>query len=416
MLIRQAFCFRLREQPAQARKYACTAGCCRFVWNNALALQHRYYRLYSKHLAYTRLANRLPKWKRLHKFLSEAPSQTLQQTLKDLDTAWSRFFREPKRVGRPRFKGRDTRAAFRLPQSVELDAGNARVRLAKLGWVRLRLSRDVLGKIKNATVSRERGQWFVSLQTEHEMDIVARTGAAVGVDVGVARTATATDGQMLLLEEKLSKQAARLRYLQRCLSRKTKGSRRRQHAKHRLATVHARLARIRNDAVHKLSRSLVDAHAVVCLEDLQVAAMSAAGSSRKARLNARILAAGWGTLRQQLAYKAVWSGGAAVAVNPAHTSQRCNECGHTERANRTSQAIFRCVACGHTAHADENAALNIRQRGISELLRAGSLARAPGDTGAEGRYIVLRPSSHVESADVGRSKKREPTEALRKAA
>jgi putative transposase len=416
MLIRQAFRFRLREQPAQARDYARTAGCCRFVWNKALALQQRYFRLFGKHLSYNRLANRLPRWKRRHGFLSEAPSQALQQTLKDLDTAWSRFFNEPQRVGRPRFKGRDARAAFRLPQGVELDTANARVRLAKLGWVRLRLSRDVLGRIKNATVTREQGSWFVSLQTERDVDVEACVGTAVGVDVGAARSATATDGQMLLLETKLSKQAARLRYLQRCVSRKQKGSRRRQRAKHRLAAVHARLARIRNDAVHKLSRSLVDAHAVVCLEDLQVAAMTAAGSSRKARLNARILAAGWGALRQQVEYKALWGGGTAVAVDPAYTSQCCNACGHTERTNRVSQAVFRCVACGHTAHADDNAALNIRERGVKELLRAGALAQAPGDAGAEGQYIVLRPSSHVESADVGRSKKREPTEALRKAA
>jgi len=416
MLIRQAFRFRLREQPAQAREYARTAGCCRFVWNKALALQHRYYRFFGKHLAYTRLANRLPRWKRVHQFLSEAPSQTLQQTLKDLDTAWSRFFKEPQRVGRPRFKGRDTRAAFRLPQGVELDTVNARVRLAKLGWVRLRLSQDVLGNIKNATVAREQGQWFVALQTEREQEIVLRTGSGVGVDVGATRSATATDGQILALELRLAKQAARLRYLQRCLSRKQKGSRRRRRAKHKLGAVHARLARIRNDAVHKLSRSLVNVHAVVCLEDLQVAAMTAAGSNRKAKLNARILAAGWGALRQQAEYKAVWSGGAVVAVNPAYTSQRCNACGHTERANRVSQAVFRCVACGHTAHADENAARNIRERGVMELLRAGSLARAPGDAGAEGRYIVLRPSSHVESAEVERLKKREPTEALRKAA
>jgi putative transposase len=416
MLIRQAFRFRLREQPAQARDYARTAGCCRFVWNKALALQHRYYRLFGKPLGYSRLTSRLPRWKRRHPFLSEAPSQTLQQTLKDLDTAWSRFFKEPGRVGRPRFKGRDSQAAFRLPQSVELDVANARVRLAKLGWVRLRLSREVLGNIKNATIARDQGQWFVSLQTEREAVIAPRVGAAVGVDVGAVRSATTSDGQVLALELRLAKQTARLRYLQRCLSRKTKGSRRRQRARHRLAAVHARLARIRNDVIHKLSRSLVNAHAVVCLEALQVAAMTAAGSGRKARLNARILAAGWGALRQQAEYKAVWSGGAAVAVNPAYTSQCCNTCGHTERTNRVSQSVFRCRACGHTAHADENAALNIREGGVKELLRAGTLARAPGDAGAEGRYIVLRPSSHVESAGVRRLKKREPTEAVQKAA
>jgi putative transposase len=409
MLVRKACLFRLRERHSQARDYARAAGCVRFVWNHTLALQRRYYRRFDKHLSYVRLANRLPAWKRRYAFLKEAPSQALQQALKDLDLAWQRFFKEPGRVGQPKFKGRHANAAFRLPQGVKLDANSQRLFLPKTGWVRLRLSRPVEGVIKNATVSREGGRWFVSLQTESEADLTPRTGTAVGVDLGAVAAATASDGSLLHLEARLSKYARRLRRQQRDLSRKHQGSNRRLRAKARLARTHARVAALRSDALHKYSRALVNKHAVICLEDLRVAAMTSSGGRRKAILNGRILSAGWAELRRQLEYKAFFSGGRAVSVNPAYTSQACSACGHVDAKNRRSQAEFRCLACGHAAHADHNAAINIRERGIQELLRAGTLAVAPGDTGAGRQYQVLRPL-HVEAAEVGRPVKREPAE------
>jgi putative transposase len=415
MLVRVAYKFRLRDRQSQAHDYARAAGCVRFVWNHALALQRRYYRRFDKHLNYLRLANRLPAWKRRHAFLKEAPSQALQQTLKDLDLAWQHFFKEPGRVGRPKFKGRHSPATFRLPQGVKLDAPNKRLFLPKTGWVRLHLSRPVAGVIKNATVSREGGYWFVSLQTEYEAVITPRTGTAVGVDLGTVTAATASDGSLLHLEASLSKYARRMRRQQRCLSRKQKGSNRRLHAKARLARTHARVVALRSDALHKYSRELVDEHAVICLEDLKVAAMTVSGGRHKATLNGRILNAGWAELRRQLSYKASFSGGLAIAVNPAYTSQTCSACGYVDAKNRRSQAEFKCLACGQEAHADHNAAINIRELGIQELLRAGTLAVAPGDTGAGRQYQVLRPS-HVEAADVGRPVKREPTDRLAQAA
>jgi putative transposase len=415
MLIRKAYRFRLRERPSQARDYARAAGCVRFVWNHALALQRRYYRRFDKHLGYVRLSSRLPGWKRRYAFLKDAPSQALQQTLKDLDLAWQRFFKEPGRVGQPKFKGRTGQAAFRLPQGVKLDAGNQRLFLPKTGWVRLRLSRPVDGVIKNATVSREGGHWFVTLQTEYEAVITPRTGTAVGVDLGTVTAATASDGSLLHLEARLSRYARRMRRQQRCLSRKQKGSNRRLHAKARLARTHARVVAIRSDALHKYSRELVDEHAIICLEDLKVAAMTAADGRHKATLNGRILNAGWAEMRRQLSYKADRAGGLVIAVNPAYTSQSCSACGYVDAKNRRSQAEFKCLACGHTAHADHNAAVNIRERGIQELLRARTLAVAPGDTGAGRQYQVLRPS-HVEVVAVGRPMKREPADRLAQAA
>jgi putative transposase len=143
--------------------------------------------------------------------------------------------------------------------------------------------------------------------------------------------------------------------------------------------------------------------------------MTAADGRHKATLNGRILNAGWAELRRQLSYKADRAGGLVIAVNPAYTSQSCSACGYVDAKNRRSQAEFKCLACGHAAHADHNAAVNIRERGIQELLRAGTLAVAPGDTGAGRQYQVLRPS-HVEVADVGRLVKREPAERLAQAA
>ena len=384
---RQAFVYRLRERPRQAADFLRFAGCCRFAWNKALALQLRYRRRFGKHLGYARLAGRLPGWKRIHPFLSLAPSQALQQTLKDLDSAWSGFFLEPGRVGRPKFKSRRSKAAFRLPQGVTLDAANARIFLPKTGWVRLRLSRPVAGSIKNVTVSLRATGWRVAIQTEIQAEVLPRRGAVVGVDVGVASTATATDGTVLNLEARLAGRDARARYLQRCLSRKAKGSARHKLAKARLARHHDKTARIRQDALHKLTTGLVERHAVICVEDLKVAAMAAAGPGKK-ELNRRILGAAWSSMRFMLAYKAERSGGRLEAVDPAFTSQACAECGHVASENRKTQAKFKCVACGHADHADANAARNIRARGIENLSRAGSLACPEGHKWPAGSRLL----------------------------
>lgn len=402
----QTFKYELMPSGQQERQMRRFAGACRFVYNKALAQQKAWYEAdNTSKFSYTKLANLLPDWKKDLSWLSDSPSQALQQSLKDLERAYKNFFAKRSRL--PRFKKKGQGASFRFPQGFKLDAGNARIFLPKLGWLRLRLSRPVLGEIRNATLSERAGRWHVSLQTEREVDTAQpQASSAVGVDMGVVRFATLSDGSYIKPLASFKKHEQRLARYQRRMSRKVKGSRNWHKAKRKVQMLHSRIADVRQDFLHQASSRLAPEHALVVLEDLQVKNMSrsAKGTQKapgrrvraKAGLNKAILDQGWAELRRQLQYKMQWCGGQVLAVDPKNTSRTCPECGHVAADNRKTQAEFRCVSCGHSAHADVVGALNILARGHRVLACGGDVSRA-------------RP------ARVGRatSVKQEPAEATR---
>jgi putative transposase len=173
-------------------------------------------------------------------------------------------------------------------------------------------------------------------------------------------------------------------------------SKNRSKARKRLAEFQTRISRRRRDAIHKATTYLSKNHGRVVVEDLRVKNMTASAKGTleapgknvkaKAGLNRVILDKGFGEIRRQLEYKCRWYGSELVAVNPAYTSQRCHQCGHTEAGNRPSQAVFRCLKCGHEANADVNAAKNILKAGIG-LPAAGLAAEACG-----GKALAARRS------------------------
>jgi transposase len=191
MIIRKAYKYRLKAGPEQERLFRQQAGCCRFVWNKALALQKQRLDAGEKVLRYVEVAKLLTGWKREEKtaFLAEAGSQTLQQTLKFLDQAVKEAFdkKNPKRF--PRFKKKGVSDSFRFPQGFKLD--DDRVFLPKIGWARFRKSREIKGTPRNITVSRRGEHWYISIQTEMEVATpVHPSTSVVGIDLGIARFAT----------------------------------------------------------------------------------------------------------------------------------------------------------------------------------------------------------------------------------
>lgn len=193
----QAYKFRLEPKGQQLSQLNRFAGSCRFVFNRALALQKE---RGEKRLGYADLCKHLTMWRRSEEtsWLAEAPVHPLQQSLKDLDRAYVNFFQ--KRAGFPRFKKKGQGGGFRYPdpKQMKLDQVNNRLFLPKLGWLRYRNSRKLLGVVKNATVSQSGGHWYVSLQTEREVEKpVAVAGTAVGIDMGVVRFATLSDSTFL---------------------------------------------------------------------------------------------------------------------------------------------------------------------------------------------------------------------------
>jgi putative transposase len=220
----QAYKFEIMPIGEQERNMRRYAGACRFVFNKALAWQiDAYAKDNTINFSYAKLSNLIPAWKKEFVWLRESPSQTLQQVLKDLERGYKNFF--AKRAKFPKFKQRGKSDSFRFPQGCELDEANARIRLPKLGWMRYRKSRDILGEVKNVTVSKVRDKWFMSVQTEREVkDPIPEATSSIGIDMGIKRFATMSDGTFIKPLSSFKKHEERLRRYQRRMSRKVKGS------------------------------------------------------------------------------------------------------------------------------------------------------------------------------------------------
>ncbi|MEB0033056.1 transposase [Undibacterium sp. RTI2.1] len=398
----QAFKYALMPNGEQQRDMRRFAGSCRFVYNKALALQKQNHEAGNKYIGYVPMAANLPIWKRETgtQWLKETPSQALQHALKDLEKAYKNFF--AKRADFPRFKKKSSGDSFRYPdpKQINLDQVDDRILLPKLGWIRYRNSRNVLGEVRNVTVSQSGGKWFESIQTEREVEQPLTTAAwAIGIDVGIARFATLSDESYIAPLNSFKKHQQRLARYQRRMSRKVKFSSNWKKAKAKVQQIHSTIANARKDFLHKATTTISQNHALVCIENLQVKNMSRSSKgnseqngkkvAQKSGLNRSILDQGWGEFRRQLAYKVVWHGGMLLAVPPHNTSRTCPACGHVSKDNRQTQAKFLCVDCGYENHADVVGAINILERGY-RLLACG------------------------ESVQSGRSMKQEPTEATHK--
>ncbi len=378
------------------------AGSCRFVFNRALALQKERHEKGEKKLGYADLCQLLTEWRNSPDtaWLADAPVHPLQQALKDLERAYANFF--AKRAGFPRFKKKGRHDSFRYPdpKQIKLEQHNSRLFLPKLGWMRYRNSRAVLGAVKNVTVSQSCGKWYISIQTEREVEQPIPNGGAIGIDMGVARFATLSDGTVIEPINSFRRHQTALRKAQQAMGRKVKFSNNWRKAKARVQRIHARIGNARRDFLHKATTTISQNHAMVCIEDLQVRNMSqsAAGTlvepgrnvRAKSGLNKSILDQGWFEFRRQLEYKLAWKGGWLIAVPPQNTSRTCPACCHVSADNRPSQAQFQCVECGFEANADLVGAINI--------LRAGHARCACEVSG------ITPPAAGTHRSDSGRAR------------
>ena len=372
MLLRKAFKFEIMPNGEQSRKIKQFCGCCRFVFNRALAWQNEQYQQDSRHkFSYSKIANLLPQWKKELIWLKECHSQVLQQSLKDLENAFKNFFHQ--RADFPKFKKKGVKESFRFPQGCKLEQNNNRIWLPKIGWVRYRNSREVIGEIKNVTVSQKCGRFFVSIQTEFEYQIPIHNGGEIGIDMGVARFATLSNGEFFEPLNAFKTYKGKLAKLQKRLKNKVKFSQNWQKLKAKIAKLHHKIANCRKDFLHKISTHISKNHAMIYIEDLQVANMSksAKGTAEqhgknvaaKSGLNRAILDQSWFEFHRQLNYKTQWQGGFLVAVPPQNSSRTCPCCGHISKENRQTQAHFECVECGYTENADVVGAMNVLARG-----------------------------------------------------
>jgi putative transposase len=392
------------------------AGSCRFVWNKALALlkedNEDYHTAVNMSITnggtaaginstfkfnpYHQLSALLPKWKQHPEtaFLADVYSKSLQITLEQLGQAIveAKSKTNPKRY--PVFKKRGIKDSFSFNGAIKHDAENGRIFIPKLGYLQYHKSREVPGIIKNVTISKHAGEWFVSLQSERLLSPVSpawvNADKALGIDLGITKTISCSDaisfeyqGRHIISNQldsisPFKKQQPKLARLQKDLARKIKFSHNWRKQKARIGILHSHIANTRNDFVHKVTTAISNNYAYVVVEDLQIQNMSKSAKGdilkpgtyvkQKAGLNRLILDQGWGMLRQFLTYKLKCNYNTElIEVNPHYTSQRCSDCGHTDHENRKNQASFQCMQCGMEMNADLNAALNVRTAGLAGI-------------------------------------------------
>ena len=412
-IMRLAFKYKLRPTGKQEQAMRNFSGCCRFAYNALLAQEKEAYQEYleelesrlccgealsfeeAKALCVKPKLNQytfnyaLKKLKEEYPFLKEyCHSQVLQQKVMDLYEAFKKFFKGT--GGYPKFKKRHSDDGFRYPQGFKIEEDNGRIFLPKIGYIRYRNSRKIEGIPKNVTVREEAYGWYVSIQCEFELKpeiSIPDIDTAVGIDMGVKRFLTLSDGNCIeSLETKLKPLENKIALLQKRIKHKVKGSNNIKKAYLKLALLHKRKADIRNDFLHQVSTLLVKNHDVIVIEDLKIRNMSksAKGSianpgtkvKAKSGLNRSILNEAWHKFFTYLEYKLKLKGGILIKVNPKHTSQTCIKCGHISKDNRTEQEIFKCIKCGYEAHADYNAAQNIlRRAGLARMACQANLIR-----------------------------------------
>ena len=279
-----------------------------------------------------------------------------------------------------------------VSKQIKLDQANGRIFLPKLGWLRYRNSRQALGELRNVIVSLSCGKWFVSIQARREVEQPIPQGGVVGIDMGIARFATLSDGSFIAPLGSFKRHETALRRAQRAMSRKTKFSNNWKRAKARVQRIHSRIGNARRDYLHKCSTTISQNHAMVCIEDLQVRNMSKSATGTveapgrnvraKSGLNKSIFDQGWFEFRRQLDYKLAWNGGHLIAVPPRNTSRTCPACGHVSADNRQTQALFLCVECGFEENADLVGAINVLRAGHARLACADT-SPAFGASGQE---------------------------------
>ena len=273
MQILKAFKFELMPNGEQIRKMKQFCGCSRFVFNRALAYQNEQYQQdNSFKFSYSKMTALLPEWKRELIWLKDCHSQVLQQSLKDLESAFKNFF--AKRADFPKFKCKGEKDSFRFPQGCKLEQQNSRIYLPKIGWICYRNSRAISGSLKNVTVSQKCGKWYVSIQPEFETEIPTPKGGEIGIDMGVIRFATLSNGEYFEPTNAFKTLKGKLAKLQKRFKHKTKFSKNWQKLKAKISKLHHKIANIRKNYLHQISSTISKNHAIVYVEDLQVANMS----------------------------------------------------------------------------------------------------------------------------------------------
>jgi putative transposase len=344
--VKRAYKYRIYPTEKQQAKLAKHFGCVRFVWNK-----------YVECFKDRQKRKSVKEYRQEFEFLKEVSAAALQQKERDYIEYLSQFFnkKRKKRLGKPQFKTRKNKQSFRLPNQKFEIVGN-KIHLEKIGKVQIVIDRPCDGRMLSVTVSKDRvGDYFVSVLVETEVTKLPKTGKTVGIDLGLKQLITTSDGVQI---DRLRENQAKLeiKHIQRRLSKKQKGSNRRNKLKKRLAKLHRKQARKRAWHLHNISRYLIDNYDTIVVEDLNVA-----GMMKNHKLAGAIGDASWSMLVNMLEAKSKMYGRELFKIDRFFPSSKtCNSCGIVKEHLELSERTFTCE-CGYEADRDLNAAKNLEQ-------------------------------------------------------
>ena len=354
-----------------------TFGCVRYVYNHYLDKRRTIYKDTKMAFGYKKCSEDLTQLKKELPWLRVPDSISLQASLEHLQKAYDNYFdarsRGDKNWGLPAFKSKKDpyRSYETKNQNGTVQVLDKHIKLPKLGLVACRVSKRVQGRILNATISQAPiGNFYVSICcTDVIIPQPAKTGVAVGIDLGLTAIAMTSDGKDYPNNRYLNESTKKLVREQRRLSRKTIGSANREKQRVRVAKIHERIANQRNDSIHKMTTGLVHVYDVICMEDLAVRNMM-----KNHRLARSVSDAAWGEIKRQLEYKSGWYGKTFIQVGRFYPSSQLCQCGYKNPdVKDLSVRFWVCPECGMEHDRDVNAACNVLSEGL-RLLEMGRVS------------------------------------------
>ena len=360
--------YKYKIKPSQQQEELLSKffGCVRYIYNWGLNKKTSAYKENGKAVGYVQLAKELTILKKTDEcmWLNEAPNESLQQSLRSLDNAFTNFFR--KKGNYPKFKSKKySKDSIKFINSVHFDFNNWEVKLPKLGWVKLCKNRTFdqsTCKQGTCTVSKDhcRTYWCVitvdDLQPKPTKTKLVKENA-VGIDLGIKDYAILSDGAKFANPKHLEKAQRKLAHLQKVFARKGKDSKNHEKMRIKVAKCHRSIANQRNDFLHKLSSHLVKNYDTICLEDLNVK-----GMEHNHHLARAIQGAAWGEFVRQLKYKSEWYGKNILFIGRFEPSSKlCHKCGYINKDLKLSDREWTCPQCGEKLDRDVNAAMNIKE-------------------------------------------------------
>lgn len=377
--------FRLYPNKATAEKLQWVLDRCRELYNASLAERKEAWRMSRKSISrFDQLRDLTVIRNEIRPEYMGIGCHVLQNVVHRVDLAYQRFYKRCKRgekPGYPRFQGEKRYDSFTYPDHQMWTLSDKRLSLTNVGDIKIRVHRQIEGKIKTCTIKREGEQWHAFFVCEVKAAKLSLSYEDVGIDLGISHFAALSDGTFIDNPRHCRKAEKKLAKLQQSLSRKKKGSHRRKKAVKLVTKAHRKIRNQRRDFHHKASRQLVNKYQVIVFEDLPAANMTKRpkakqdgstgqylpnGASAKAGLNKSILDAGWGMFVQITKAKAVWAGRTVLCVDPRYTSQICSGCGAVKKKD-LSERRHSCE-CGAELDRDTNAAINILALGHKQLL------------------------------------------------